>query len=66
MRSYRTLLGQRDGTKRDLPLTPEEALDLREAGFQFSEFREDTGRYRLSMPFTVAIDLVHGVITFSQ
>lgn len=64
MRTYCTVLGNRDMSK--LELTRAEATEMEAAGFRFVEFNEEAGRYRLSAPYKIAQNLERGTLTIIQ
>jgi hypothetical protein len=64
MVSYTTKVGDRDSDK--LKLTREEALAMAEAGFRFAEFNLEYERFRLSIPYQIAKDLMRGTVTYMQ
>ena len=64
MLTYTIPLGTRDA---DHPaLSPAEAGEMAQLGFRFSEFRHETGRYRLSPGYKTWHNLDRGTLTFLQ
>ena len=64
MLTYTIALGDRSA---DLtPLTDREAGEMAQLGFRFSEFRPETGRYRLSPGYRTLHNLDRATLTFEQ
>ena len=64
MLTYTIPLGDRSADKP--PLTDLEAGDMARLGFRFSEFRPETGGYRLSPGYRTLHNLDRGTLTFQQ
>jgi hypothetical protein len=64
MPSFTTDLANRN--TRELPLTLAEASQMAEAGFKFSEFEPEYGRYRLSKPYELVIIRDTNTLTIRQ
>lgn len=64
MLSFTTQLSGR--SYRDLPLTPDEAARMAEAGFRFAEFNPEQQRFRLSQPYELVIIPDRNSLTIRQ
>lgn len=64
MLTFTIALGARDADRPDL--SAEEAVAMAGLGFRFSEFRHETGRYRLSPAYKTWHNLDRGTLTFLQ
>ena len=64
MLTYTIALGDRSADTP--PLTDLEAGEMAQLGFRFSEFRPETGRYRLSPGYRTLHNLDRGTLTMQQ
>jgi hypothetical protein len=64
MLTYTIPLGDRSADKPEF--SDAEAGDMARLGFRFSEFRPETGRYRLSPGYRTLHNLDRGTLTFQQ
>ena len=64
MLTYTIALGDRSADRPEF--SDLEAGDMARLGFRFSEFRPETGRYRLSPGYRTLHNLDRGTLTFQQ
>lgn len=64
MPSYTIHLFDRDADRPEL--APEEAGEMAALGFRFTEYRPETGRFRLAPAFRTWHNLDRGTLTFLQ